>query len=206
MLSSWGEGPLPGGDGEARIAAEEWDLDGGDVRPVPADDEALAAAAPYVGTDDGAAIASSLSGPRAYVRLRRDLPTRRALAELQSSVPEGVEVRALLAKPKDRRVAAFVALFPHTPPHLQERLWSLESFATAAEPLIEMAGTCGKALLAFEPVKQGIDIRELAPSMSDAIGACGCDLADLDGFVSLFAWLTLPLPEVGWLPLDEAAR
>lgn len=79
----------------------------------------------------------------------------------------------------------------------------IDGFSAAAQPLVAMAGRCGTVLRALEPVARGIDARTLGPAMADALGACGCDLADLDGFVTLFAWLVLPRSELGWVPIAD---
>jgi len=205
QLAGWGHGALPGEPGEARIRAVAGDRGAPDPRPVPIEDEALAAAAPHL--DEGSAVvAAGLTGPRAYVRLRGDVPAPATLDALRGAAAAGVEVRALVARSTARRVADFVAVFPHTPAHLSGQLGVIDGFSAAARPLVAMAGGCGTVLRAMEPVSRGIDARALGPAMADALGACGCRLADLDGFVTLFAWIVVPRPEMGWVPIQEVVE
>lgn len=141
-------------------------------RLTPIEDEAVARSAKYLGVDD--ATGAGLSGQRAYIRLRSDVHDA-AVDALVRTAPVGVEVRALVAKPRARRVGEF-------------------------------SGECHAALRALEPAPRGFDARTLGPAMADALGDCGCRARDLDGFVSLFAWLVVPRPELGWIPIADLSR
>jgi hypothetical protein len=174
------------------------------TRPVSEEDAELARGAIELGRDGAAHAARAIQGPRAYVWSERHRAGRADFEALRAAVPESVELRVLYARPKAEVVERFVAAFPRTPAALRDRLPLIDGFSTGADPLIAMAGSCSAALRALEPARRGADASELAPGLAEALDQCDCALADLDGFVALVAWLTAPMPRMGWLPIEDA--
>lgn len=126
----------------------------------------------------------------------------RSLAELL----RGVELRIIVAKSGDERVAQHVAMFPFTPPALRATLANMHSLDDSAGELVRMGGLlCPDLFGVFRALTDGRTIDALGPLTAEALRKCNCRVADLDGYVSLLGWTWLAAPHIGYLPLDRNA-
>lgn len=197
-----GEWPPPGFRDQASARNEGYPVLAGS-RPIPKADQERLYAAIQIRDSQPPSRAPAAKGPT-YIAASADAPAA-ALEAVVAAAPRKAELRVLVAKTPEEVIAHHATVFPHTPPRVTTRLATDPTLDTAAWDLIALAGGCAAVLEVYRPVEQGATIEVVGPGTARALERCRCRLADLDGYASLFGYILLPFPKVGYVVLDRAA-
>jgi hypothetical protein len=173
-------------------------------------------ARPVVGADEDATDAAiALGEPSTYPREASPLRGAPKLVYLaaERSVPvaevkkvlagpaKGKELRLLVLRSEDELMAELVQSFPRTPSSLRARLGRPLGLEKHVADLAQLSRPC-RLGDAFLSIQRGGGMDVLFPAVAQALEACHCDLADLDGFVSLLAFAGMPWADGGYLVVD----
>ena len=192
------EGPPPGFPADETIVAPHPELAVvAGSRTVPYADGRAAEEA----MEDGIAAAPG-EPARAYLFARAG-STVADLRRQLGAHPQRTELRLLVGKPHAEQVADHLALVPRTPQALREKLprfRSIDDVEVALE-LRRLMKPCAALHAPFRRALEGASVDEMGPGTAAALRACECKVDDLDGYVSLFLWIFLPYPRVGYVPV-----
>lgn len=127
-----------------------------------------------------------------------------ALLDLREALPNK-ELRLAVRKPQASLADTYLTLNSAAPS------WSATYMRSCAEinvrtagPLLQRAADgCDAMTAVLDRLADGASVSVLGPAAGEALASCECSLTSTSGFVALLTFLTLPLPDVGWVPLPD---
>jgi hypothetical protein len=133
--------------------------------------------------------------PRLYISAETGTSAAQVIA-LRDAVPPGTELALIVAHTPEELRATQVAVVPRTPAVVLDTL-PLNIGDVGVEILVDAAGECRQALVAFDTFRNGAVIDTIGPATARAFAACSCDLTDIDAYVAALTAMLLPMPQVG---------
>ncbi len=204
MLAALADEPPPGFPDEAIVFGGS-ELPIAAAMPIPMEDQRLATAAVHLGTDDvpppPPSAPPSPDATHVYVHAAADV----SIAEVRKVATRHstLELRLLVRKPTASLVGAYLKMFPNTSKSLVEKLPEFDDLVTAGPELSRLAKSCDGLSEVTDLLMQGAGIDVTGPATSDALATCDCGSEDVQSFVSLLLYISLPLPQLSYVPLDR---
>jgi hypothetical protein len=101
-------------------------------------------------------------------------------------------------------IDGLVRSLPRTPAELRGKLGRPLHLEEHGKELIAFAPPCPMGR-AFRSIERGGGLNVLFPAVAKALEDCHCQMANLDGFVSILFYAGMPWPDGGYLVVDAAA-
>ena len=142
-------------------------------------------------------------GAQTFVYLAADPGVPAAdLKKARAALPRATQLRLLVLRSPDELFEQLRHILPRTPASLRERMGRPLHLDEHMRDLAQLSRPCPLAD-AFGSISRGGGVDILAPAVAKGLAQCRCDLVDLDAFVSLLVFAALPLPDGGYLVVDE---
>jgi hypothetical protein len=140
-------------------------------------------------------------GP-AYLLLDATVPVGylRAIAD---PPPDGLELRLIVKKPPAQRAEQLFAMFPKTPKDIRDRLSGDVNIKAVTDDLARRGAKCSGVSTALKEALGGGGADVVGPALGDALEGCKCNVGDIEAFVALFGYASLPIPQAQFLTIKQ---